>query len=51
MVIIQIFNAIKHIAKAIKMTKITQKTPQKEIDKADRLMKEYYEEKDKENGN
>jgi phage-related protein len=32
-------------------TKKTQKTPQKEIDKAVRLMKEYYEEKNKENGN
>jgi phage-related protein len=28
-----------------------QKTPKKEIDKAVRLMKEYYEEKNKENGN
>ena len=32
-------------------TKKTQKTPQKEIDKAVRLMKEYYEEKNKRNGN
>lgn len=32
-------------------TKKTQKTPKKEIDKAVRLMKEYYEEKNKENGN
>ncbi|RAJ20662.1 phage derived Gp49-like protein DUF891 [Gelidibacter algens] len=32
-------------------TKKTQKTPQKEIDKAVRLMKEYYEEKNKGNGN
>lgn len=32
-------------------TKKTQKTPQKEIDKAVRLMKMYYEEKEKENGN
>ena len=31
-------------------TKKTQKTPQKEIDKAVRLMKEYYEEKNKGNG-
>ena len=32
-------------------TKKTQKTPKKEIDKAVRLMKEYYEEKNKGNGN
>jgi len=32
-------------------TKKTQKTPRKEIDKAVRLMKEYYEEKNKGNGN
>ncbi len=32
-------------------TKKTQKTPKNEIDKAVRLMKEYYEEKNKENGN
>ena len=32
-------------------TKKTQKTPKKEIDKAVRLMKEYYEEKNKNNGN
>lgn len=32
-------------------TKKTQKTPKKEIDKAVKLMKEYYEEKNKENGN
>lgn len=32
-------------------TKKSQKTPQKEIDKAVRLMKEYYEEKNKSNGN
>jgi phage-related protein len=31
--------------------KKTQKTPKKEIDKAVRLMKEYYEQKNKENGN
>ena len=32
-------------------TKKTQKTPKKEIDKAVRLMKEYYEEKNKDDGN
>lgn len=32
-------------------TKKTQKTPKKEIDKAVRLMKEYYEEKNKRDGN
>jgi len=32
-------------------TKKTQKTPKKEIDKAVRLMKVYYEEKNKGNGN
>ena len=32
-------------------TKKTQKTPKKEIDKAVKLMKEYYEDKKKENGN
>ena len=32
-------------------TKKTQKTPKKEIDKAVLLMKEYYEEKNKRNGN
>lgn len=32
-------------------TKKTQKTPKKEIDKAVRLMKEYYKEKNKGNGN
>lgn len=32
-------------------TKKTQKTPKKEIEKAVRLMNEYYEEKNKENGN
>lgn len=32
-------------------TKKTQKTPKKEIDKAVKLMKEYYEDKNKENGN
>ena len=32
-------------------TKKTQKTQKKEIDKAVRLMKEYYEEKNKDNGN
>lgn len=32
-------------------TKKTQKTPKKEIDKATRLMNEYYKEKNKENGN
>jgi phage-related protein len=31
--------------------KKTQKTPKKEIDKAVLLMKEYYEQKNKENGN
>ena len=31
--------------------KKTQKTPKKEIDKAVKLMKEYYKQKDKENGN
>ena len=31
-------------------TKKTQKTPQKEIDKAVRLMKNYYKEKEQENG-
>ena len=31
--------------------KKTQKTPKKEIEKAVRLMKEYYEEKNKDNGN
>jgi phage-related protein len=32
-------------------TKKTQKTPKKEIDKAVRLMKEYYEDKNKRDGN
>ncbi|QFZ53342.1 type II toxin-antitoxin system RelE/ParE family toxin [Oceanihabitans sp. IOP_32] len=32
-------------------TKKTQKTPKKEIDKAVRLMKEYYEEKNQKHGN
>lgn len=32
-------------------TKKTQKTPKKEIDKAVRLMKEYFEEKNKKDGN
>ena len=32
-------------------TKKTQKTPKKEIDKAARLMKEYYQEKNKNHGN
>ncbi len=32
-------------------TKKTQKTPKKEIDKAVRLMKEYYEEKNNRDGN
>lgn len=32
-------------------TKMMQKTPKKEIDKAVRLMKEYYEDKNKRDGN
>ena len=45
------FDKVKLVILLNGFTKKTQKTPKKEIDKAVRLMKEYYEDKNKTDGN